>query len=238
MRIDFPPEEPWVLPLAGELPINSADNDGWLFDRVCAPCADVRTELTARGFIFRDSPQRRLLRGILSEAAGFLRAAPRLEIAVRAAVAEIVLLRARPAYDISHSEPRWPQTIFISVPGQPAQVSALRAAENIVHEAMHLQLTTLERAHRLVADSRAQMVSPWREESRHLQGVLHGFYVFHCISAFFAAPRLSGILDVEGASHVARRRAQIAKELSRLDFSRLTRGMTPKGRAFLAALAG
>jgi HEXXH motif-containing protein len=106
-----------------------------------------------------------------------------------------------------------------------------------VHEAMHLQLTILERAHPLVADSRAKMASPWREEPRHLQGVLHGYYVFRCIAAFFSASSLSGVLDVEGAGHVARRRAQIAEELSRLDLDRLARGMTPKGQAFLAALA-
>jgi HEXXH motif-containing protein len=160
-----------------------------------------------------------------------------LETAVEAAVGELVLLRARAAFDISHSEPRWPRAIFISVPGRPGPVSALRAVENVIHEAMHLHLTTIERADSLIADETMQMASPWRQEPRHLQGVLHGFYVFRCIAAFFATPTLNSKLDAEGARHVARRRGEIASELSRLDFDRLAVGLTPRGRAFLAALA-
>jgi len=234
----FLPSEPWVLPIAiDQQRANYEHRDGWLFDRVCAPQHDVRIELAARGFVFRDKLQRRVLREILHDSAGLLAVTPPLNNAVRAVIAEIVLLKARPAFDISHSEPRWPQTIFISVPGRLGQVGALRAVENIVHEAMHLQLTILEQANPLIADGVTKMASPWRKEPRYLQGVLHGFYVFRCIDVFFSLLSLSGLLNEEGAHHVARRRAQIAVELSRLDYDRLAHGMTKTGRLFLAALA-
>jgi len=233
----FLPSEPWVLPIAiDEQRVNYEHRDGCLFERVCAPHHDVRIELAARGFAFRDKPQRRVLREILHESTGLLAVTPRLNNAVRAAVAEIVLLSAPPAYDISHSEPRWPHTIFISVPTRPSEVSALRATENIIHEAMHLQLTMLEHAAPLIVDRTATMASPWRKEPRQFQGVMHGFYVFRCIAAFFSALAVSGHLNTEGIDHVRKRREQITEELSRLDYDRLAKGMTPVGRDFLAAL--
>jgi HEXXH motif-containing protein len=122
------------------------------------------------------------------------------------------------------------------VPGRRSEVSALRATENVVHEAMHLQLTVFEQARPLIADKTMQMASPWREEPRHLRGVLHGLYVFRCISAFFATPSLRDVLDTEGAGHAARRCAQIDEEISRLDIDGLARGMTTEGRIFLGTL--
>ena len=199
--------------------------------------AEVRAELTSRGFVFRDTPQRGVLREVLNEGARLLAKVPSLETAVEAALGEVVLLRARPAFDISHSEPRWPETIFVSVPGMPGSVSALRAVENVIHEAMHLQLTIMERADLLVADETTQMVSPWRQEPRQIQGVLHGVYVFRCIAEFFATPTLVRGIDAAGARHVARRRDEIANELSQVDFDRLAVGLTPRGRAFMNALA-
>jgi HEXXH motif-containing protein len=122
------------------------------------------------------------------------------------------------------------------VPSGLHQVSAIRAAENIVHEAMHLQLTTLEDILPLVADKRARMTSPWREEPRPLLGVLHGAYVFCCIDAFFGMPDFRRLLGNEGTDFVDRRRAQIAGELSQIEFDRLAQGLTSSGRLLLASL--
>jgi HEXXH motif-containing protein len=227
---------PWALTADNELAIDAAQDREWLYHCVCAPQASIRTELMARGFLFRDKPQRGWLRAVLADAASLLHSVPRLEIAIRTAVREIVLLGARPAYDISHSEPRWPHTIFISLPSRPCQVTSLRATESIVHEAMHLQLTRFELLYPLVANGSSRMASPWRKEPRPLQGVLHGYYVFCCIGAFFADVVLRCALDADGTRHVARRRAQIADELSRIDFDKLWHGMTPIGRAFIVAL--
>jgi HEXXH motif-containing protein len=169
-------------------------DDGWLFDRLFPPKNQVRAELTARGFKFRDTPNGEALRSVLQSGARLLATTPSLELAVERSVAEIVLLDAQPDHDISHSEPRWPETIFVSMPTDGRQVSALRAPENIVHEAMHLRLTALEHFTPLIADETSRMPSPWREEPRHLQGVLHGAYVFECIGTFFGGTKLSGHL--------------------------------------------
>jgi HEXXH motif-containing protein len=229
--------EPWAMPEAGDLTAKCPPDIKWLFARIRPPNNEVRAELESRGFGFRDTPQRRILLTILSDAARLLATAPSLEAGVEAAVGELVLLRARPAFDISHSEPRWPVTIFVSVPCRPRLSSALRAVENVIHEAMHLRLTTAERTAPLVADMTTHMTSPWRKEPRLVQGVLHGLYVFGCISAFFATPALESELDAEGAQYVARRRDEIAAELSSVDIDRLTAGLTPRGRALVAAIA-
>lgn len=229
--------EPWSLPIGGQVTRRDVDGQDWLFNRVRPPSADVRRELAARGFVFRDHPRRGFLLKVLRDAADLLSIPPRLEPSVRAAVDEIVLLKARPRFDISHSEPRWPQTVFVSVPSRADQVSALRAAENVVHEAMHLQLTLMENATPLVDNEQSKMTSPWRDEPRHLRGVLHGFYVFTCIAAFFDDLRTSGVLTAQGAGHVDRRQTQIAEELSQVNREQLASGLTAGGRSFLWGLS-
>lgn len=47
-------------------------------------------------------------------------------------------------YDVSHSTPVLPLSIFVSVPGADERHAELRLAESIIHEAMHLQLTFIE----------------------------------------------------------------------------------------------
>ena len=238
MLIDISHTEPWVLPIPVTPHSHGVTGIDWLLDLVCPPRADVRKEFTERHFVFRDRPRRQSLRRILAQSAELLNVVPSLETAVWRAVDEVVLLKARPAYDISHSEPRWPRTIFVSVPTPLTQVSALRAAENVVHEAMHLQLTIFECICPLVSDADAKMTSPWRKEARHLQGVLHGFYVFRCIESFFAVLNSGHILEVDGTNHVRRRLVQIAEELTSIDLHRLARGMTPEGRIFLSLMTG
>jgi HEXXH motif-containing protein len=200
------------------------------------PRAEARAELLGRGFDFRDTPQREILSAILARAASLLASVRGLEAAIDAAVDEIVLLRARPAFDVSHSEPRWPSTIFVSVPTRSCEVSALRALENIIHEAMHLRLTAAECADPLVADMSAKMASPWRQEHRSLQGVLHGVYVFRSIAAFYAAPTLAILLEPQGLDYIDKRRAGIGQELACIDSDRLAAGLTPRGRSLLDAL--
>ena len=237
MRTEPSSIDPWLLPNAEGLAYKPAPDADWLFTRVCLPKDEVRAQLLSRGFSFRDASRQTTLSGILARAAQLLAFVPSLEAVVEAAVNEIVLLRARPAFDVSHSEPRWPSTIFISVPSKLSQVSALRAVENVIHEAMHLRLTTVEHAAPLVADISAKIASPWRQEPRYLQGVLHGIYVFRCIAAFYATPALNSRLDPAEHEYIDRRRAQIARELSCVDHDRLTAGLTPRGRSLIAALA-
>ena len=68
-----------------------------------------------------------------------------------------------------------------------------RVAEALVHEAMHLQLSLLERRIELVESDRTKAVafSPWRNSERDVQGVIHALYVFVIV-------RDSGNLQCEG----------------------------------------
>lgn len=63
------------------------------------------------------------------------------------------------AYDISHSDPVVPFSVFISVPSKDVPNAGFRVMESLVHEAMHLQLTLIERACGLVRQSDAQLSS-------------------------------------------------------------------------------
>jgi len=94
--------------------------------------------------------------------------------------------------DVSYSHPDIPYTIFVSVCEDDSPVSNLRVAESIIHETMHLKLTLLEKVIPLVKpDSTELFYSPWRDEMRPIQGVLHGLYVFR------------GVLDLYAHLHVA-----------------------------------
>ena len=57
-------------------------------------------------------------------------------------IANLHLIKANDdGYDISFSLPDIPFSAFVSVPSVPVKNDALRVAEEILHEAMHLQLT-------------------------------------------------------------------------------------------------
>ncbi len=234
VQADFVHDEPWVLPIDRGCVSSTAPDEGWLFDRLRQPEDAIRAELISRGFTFGAHVDG--LRPMLESSARLLATTASLETAVDHAVQEIVRLQAPRGYDISHSEPRWPETIFISAPTGEGQVSALRTLENIVHEAMHLQLTKLEGLMPLISDEVIQMPSPWRRRPRHLRGVLHGAYIFNCISSFFGQATLGKCLNKSGAKYVARRQREIAVEIQQIDFKRLAAGLTPQGFAFLDTL--
>ena len=82
-------------------------------------------------------------------------------------------------YDVSFSDPSIPFSIFFSVPSGCDRSSILRVAENLIHETMHLQLTLLEGLSPLVDTASAWAIySPWKQQQRPTQGILHGLYVF------------------------------------------------------------
>ena len=136
-------------------------------------------------------------------------------------------LEAEPEYDISHSEPNLPYSIWVSIPPTGA-TAAVRLAESILHEAMHLQLSLIETGQPLVADAGQHAWSPWQATQRPAQGLLHGLYVFAVIFELLeeldkVAPSITiGDAQAEAAmcSHFRARRRQIAEEISALpDFS-------------------
>jgi HEXXH motif-containing protein len=100
---------------------------------------------------------------VIDRAIHLFQVAPGLEPIIRSCVHEIIVLKALDiSIDVSHSEPRWPTRIFISIPASSG-VADLRVAEAVVHEAMHLNLTFLERSAVLV--TRMELLySPWKGE--------------------------------------------------------------------------
>ena len=115
-------------------------------------------------------------------------------------------------YDISFSEPHIPFSIFVSVPRGSGVTNPLRVAEAIVHEAMHLQLTFIEKVLPLVQFTGKQHYSPWREEFRNAQGLLHGLYVFCVINEFLRS--LPNNLESDLLDHVEERLSEVRKQVN------------------------
>ncbi len=124
----------------------------------------------------------------------------------------IPLLPPSHEYDISHSDPNVPFTIFVSLTDAPQRHAALRLAEAVLHETMHLQLSLIEEIEPLVASEYATLYSPWKGEQRPIAGVLHGVYVFRAIDDFLEILQ-QGTLSESERAYVAERRRDIAGEL-------------------------
>jgi HEXXH motif-containing protein len=124
--------------------------------------------------------------GRLTEAINTLKLAPAFLSTVATLVRSVHLIDAgSDDYDVSFSEPNISFSIFVSIPRSPSQYGALRVAEAILHEAMHLQLTLIERIVTLIKPCGGGYFSPWRGEYRTAQGVLHALYVFRVVDCFF-----------------------------------------------------
>lgn len=114
--------------------------------------------------------------------------------------------------DISFSEPHLPFSIFVSVPTRRVRNDALRVAEGILHEAMHLHLTLIERVVPLTVPGSSKYFSPWRNEHRTAQGVLHAIYVFSAIHYFYC--KLSStFIRPDDMNYITKRLAQIGGQL-------------------------
>lgn len=137
--------------------------------------------------------------------------------------------------DVSFSEPSLPFSAFVSVPGPSAVASGLRLAEALLHESMHLQLTIIEAVVPLVMSSETTYFSPWRNEYRTTQGVLHALYVFRVIDAFLAA---SSFATAPARRHARNRRATISRQVSEVRDFRASPDLTADGVAFVTRLLG
>jgi hypothetical protein len=177
--------------------------------------------------------------GCVMEALGILGSVPTLLPTVCALVRALHLIDpADDEVDVSFSDPTLPFSAFISVPGPGAVARVLRVAEALLHEAMHLQLTLVETVVPLITPSELEYFSPWRNEYRTAQGVLHALYVFQVIDAFLSATRFEGSEFVQSEVHARKRRATIAQQVQASHKFRECRDLTPDGVAFVARLLG
>ncbi len=119
--------------------------------------------------------------------------------------------------DISYSHPKVPFSIFVSLCDDNSVISNLRAAESIIHETMHLKLTLIENQQPLVKPNTGNVFfSPWRDEKRPAQGVLHGLFVFRIILAFYEQVGINST-DLTIADYLSSRKRQISIEIDQLN---------------------
>jgi HEXXH motif-containing protein len=138
-----------------------------------------------------------------------------------------LLKRQGQGYDTSHSDPQLPCSVFVSVPlGE--RYPAIRLAESLVHEAMHLQLTMLERYERLVRDVGAKAWSPWQQTKRPALGLLHGLFVFRTIDVWLDQVQHSAHED-EARRYAERRRREIDREIATVTNLPASASLTPFG---------
>ena len=140
--------------------------------------------------------------------------------------------------DVSFSEPGLPFSAFVSVPGPGAIAGGLRIAEALLHEAMHLNLTLVEAIVPLVMPTERAYFSPWRNEYRTAQGVLHALYVFRVIDAFLGEASYESPDLGPSHSHARERRATIARQIREIQDFRNCVDLTPDGAAFVDRLLG
>jgi HEXXH motif-containing protein len=150
------------------------------------------------------------------DAATLLSDVPSLAESTGSLVRALHVLHADTGYDVSHSEPTIPLSIFVSVPSPGEKDAVIRVAESMVHEAMHLQLTLMEAVLPLVAIE-GEGFSPWQRRTRPVRGLLHGLYVFSAIVRFMDHTAGS---RPELGPRARQRRREIGEELASLeDFS-------------------
>lgn len=137
-----------------------------------------------------------------------------------------VLVASGRDFDVSYSDPSLPLSVFVSCPLPAERNRVERLAENIVHEALHLQLSLVERVQPLVVDDPDEepVYSPWKDEWRTVRGLVHAVYVFGNLRNFwkdvaskrpgtssFAQGRIHTIdAEIAGAAHLVENRSLTA----------------------------
>ena len=138
-------------------------------------------------------------------------------------------------YDVSHSDPNVPFSIFVSIP--PAERHRrLRLAESIVHECMHLQLTAFETLFPLVNEYEEYAYSPWQMTVRPLVGVIHGLYVFTVIHSWFEKLTGNDSITHGEQGFLKKRQGEIVREMAQIVSLDSSPGLTGTGRDFIRYL--
>jgi len=222
---------PWCLDDAVFIRPDNPPDSQWLWERLSEATPEIRSHVARGGLSIGHTAGQAAL---FATAAAAIDKVPALAEIVKDRVRHIHVLTAPPGCDISHSEPHWADRIFISIPERSDRVGALRLAENVIHEAMHLHLTVYEHNRPLVRDLIGQIHSPWRQAPRPYGGVLHGLFVFTCLREYFA--RLSQDQELVAVRHICRRLQEIGAEIAQIDIKHLSAGLTDAGQALAVHL--
>jgi HEXXH motif-containing protein len=141
-------------------------------------------------------------------------------------IRSIHLIHAEPGFDISFTDPALPFTVFVSVPSD-ANFPDLRLAESLIHEAMHLQLSIIEREILLVQDSDSRFYSPWKKMMRPTSGILHAMYVFAAITQWLSLVKSA---TPDGQQYANTRIEEIRAEVDLLDCHHCFEALTDNGK--------
>jgi HEXXH motif-containing protein len=143
------------------------------------------------------------------------------------------LLASDRHYDVSFSDPAIPFSVFVSAPSLCDRNSILRVGESLVHETMHLQLTLFEGLSPLVdAASNWSMYSPWKQQERSAQGILHGLYVF-CVLGWMWRQVSATSRNSTDRDFALRRISEIDDEVAAVRSFEESPALTEEGRHFL-----
>lgn len=226
MQIEVSSLRPWLLEVDGcplDLPENLCDA---LSGRLALLSDDIASQLRQHDLYVIPSYADAVT--LVDLAASLIDEIPDLASILYRCVHEIIVLRPPDdAYDVSHSDPRWATRIFVSIPGL-SETAPLRVAEAIVHEAMHLNLTFLERRAELASTTRT-LYSPWKTEPRPALGVLHGVYVFGCIHSFLRHLCRAHRFSEQQENHIRKRLADICGEVALIDRPQLLSCLSANG---------
>ena len=173
----------------------------------------------------------------LQDALDVLAMIPSLQATVTALIRTCHVLKSEPdTYDVSHSDPRVPFSVFVSVPQNCGPTNALRVAESLVHEAMHLQLTLIEQLQPLVKDWDQTYYSPWKAAWRPPRGVLHALYVFRVLDSIFERLLMLHGWSAASLDHMRGRRYEITQQISEVRVFKDHPALTEVGICFVRLL--
>ena len=168
-------------------------------------------------FYSRDQIAAESILNCLNDAVNLLKDVPSLFSSIFSLVRSIHLIKpADEIYDVSFSQPRLPFSIFVSIPTGRVDLDKFRVAEAIIHEAMHLQLSLIERSIPLVKHDEKKFYSPWKQEARNSTGILHALYVFKIIFLFFKKLEITTSLSQKNLDYVQMRQKNISEEINQV----------------------
>jgi hypothetical protein len=167
----------------------------------------------------------------IRRAFAIMESVPELSRAVSELIRSIQLLKSEnEEFDISHSDPAVPFSIFVSVGKSEGIVADLRICESILHEAMHLKLTLIEEnVNLVVSGTTEQYHSPWRGENRPVRGVLHGLFVFRAIHDFYKEILSMAEWGATATEFAKDRIFSVEEEISIIKHLHLSQGLTEYG---------
>ena len=177
--------DPYVLHVVRDS--ESSDGAGFMVELLPAARTDRWRCIGLRFATEADVNERDFIR-MLAKSLDVIRLVPPLRGTVAGLCRSIhPLLAPGNDLDVSYSDPILPCSVFVSCPLPTERHHVERLAENLMHEALHLQLSLVELVEPLIKPARREkpVFSPWKGEGRTVQGLVHAVYVFGNLRCFW-----------------------------------------------------